>query len=86
MISGERFSVRLPSRIVPIWVSEPIGLARAAPDILDAGDERGGHRAEADAEHAELALGRRDLPDILISHCYRPFARASSRALSTSRG
>ena len=28
MIFGERLSVRLPRRIVPIWVSEPIGLAR----------------------------------------------------------
>ena len=27
-MSGERLSVRLPSRMVPIWVSEPIGLAR----------------------------------------------------------
>ncbi len=27
MIFGERPSVRLPSRIVPIWVSEPIGFA-----------------------------------------------------------
>ena len=26
-MSGERPSVRLPRRIVPIWVSEPIGLA-----------------------------------------------------------
>ena len=25
LISGERFSVRLPSRMVPIWVSEPMG-------------------------------------------------------------
>src|SRR6266480_7131056 len=28
LIFGERPSVRLPRRIVPIWVSEPIGLAR----------------------------------------------------------
>jgi hypothetical protein len=26
LISGDRFSVRLPSRMVAIWVSEPIGL------------------------------------------------------------
>ena len=28
MILGERASVRFPSRIVPIWVSDPMGLAR----------------------------------------------------------
>ncbi len=28
LIFGARASVRLPRRIVPIWVSEPIGLAR----------------------------------------------------------
>src|SRR5947208_12227969 len=27
LIFGERFSVRLPRRTVPIWVSDPIGLA-----------------------------------------------------------
>jgi hypothetical protein len=26
-MSGERFSVRLPSRMAPIWVSDPIGWA-----------------------------------------------------------
>ena len=28
LIFGERFSVRLPRRMVPIWVSEPIGFAK----------------------------------------------------------
>ena len=28
LISGDRFSVRLPRRMVAIWVSEPMGLAR----------------------------------------------------------
>ena len=28
LIFGERFSVRLPRRTVPIWVSDPMGLAR----------------------------------------------------------
>ena len=28
LISGELLSVRLPRRMVPIWVSEPMGLAR----------------------------------------------------------
>jgi hypothetical protein len=27
LIWGDRLSVRLPNRIVPIWVKEPIGLA-----------------------------------------------------------
>ena len=59
LISGLRSSVRLPRRIVPIWVSEPIGWPMPALDQLDAGDERGGDGAEADGEHAEAAVGRR---------------------------
>ena len=60
-MSGERLSVRLPRRIVPIWVSEPIGLAMPAPDRLDAGHERGGDRAHAGSQDAELAGGGLDV-------------------------
>ena len=34
----------------------PDGLGGAAPQVLDAGEERRRHGAEADDEHAELAL------------------------------
>ena len=36
-------------------------LGQAAPGGLDAGDEGGGHRAEAGQQYAELTLGRLDL-------------------------
>ncbi len=38
----------------------PDGLGGAATQVLDAGEERRRHGAEADDEHAELALRRRD--------------------------
>ena len=44
-------------------------LGAAAAHVLDTGDERGRHRAESDAEHAELSLRRRDPPGPLFSHC-----------------
>ena len=43
--------------------------AAAPAHVLHAGDEGRRHRAEADAQHSELALRRRDLPGHLFSHC-----------------
>ena len=57
LISGLRLSVRLPRRIVPICVSEPIGSRQAPLGQLDAGDEGRGDGAEADGEDAEAAVG-----------------------------
>ena len=70
LISGMRFSVRLPRRIVPIWVSEPIGRRRAAPRVLDAGDERRRDGAEADEQDAELALGGRDFVGLAVNEVF----------------
>jgi hypothetical protein len=61
LIFGDRPSVRLPSRIVPICVSDPIGGARLfrmanTPAIVVVAD-----RAEADKQDAELASRRSDL-------------------------
>ena len=60
LIFGERLSVRLPRRIVPICVSDPIGLARSLADGDHAGDGGGADGAEADEQDAELALRRSD--------------------------
>ena len=55
-MSGTLWSVRLPSRIVPICVSDPIGSPIPRLVQLDAGDERARDRAHADGQHAEAAL------------------------------
>ena len=55
-----RFSVRLPRRMVPIWVERADRCGHAALDQLDAGDERRRDGAEADGEHAEAPVGRGD--------------------------
>ena len=60
LIFGERFSVRLPRRIVPICVSDPMGLREALADGDDAGDGGGADGAEPDEEDAELPLCRGD--------------------------
>ena len=57
---GTLSSVRLPMRMVPIWVRRADRVGLAALGQLDAGDEGGGDGPEADAEDAELALGGRD--------------------------
>ena len=64
LISGERLSVRLPSRMVPICVSEPIGLASPRRMASTPGDERGRDRAHAGQQDAELAARRRDLASL----------------------
>ena len=77
-------SVRLPSRIVPICVSEPIGspmprLTSSTPAMSVDRD-----RAEADGEHAEAAVGRlhhRRLDDRTFSGRH---ARERRRALRTT--
>ena len=61
LIFGERPSVRLPRRIVPICVSEPIGLANALANGEHAGNGRGADGAEADQQHAELAARRSNI-------------------------
>ena len=45
---------------MPIWVSEPIGLARPWRIGFDAGDEGGGDGAHAGQQDAELAGGGAD--------------------------
>ena len=59
-MSGELLSVRLPRRIVPICVSEPMGLAKPAPDSVDAGHEGGGDGAHSGREDSELSGGGLD--------------------------
>ena len=49
---GVRPSVRLPRRMVASCVSEPTGTAEAAFDRFHAGDERGGHGADAGNQDA----------------------------------
>ena len=66
---------------MPIWVSEPIGLAAAAADVLDAGDERRRHRAESHAQHAELPLSRRDLPGALCQPLLTSFRERIQRGV-----
>src|SRR5690348_9876568 len=58
-MSGERFSVRLPRRMVPIWVSEPTGLPlpRRACSTPLMNVEDG---TEADEQDAKPALCRLD--------------------------
>ena len=58
LIFGARASVRLPRRIVPICVSDPIGGAKALSNGHDAGDGRRADGAEADEQHAKLAARR----------------------------
>ena len=43
-------------------------LGLAAADQFDTGDEGGGHRAQPDTQHTELALGRRNRPGSTICH------------------
>jgi hypothetical protein len=47
--------------MVPIWVSDPIGLASPAANGLDAGDHGGGHGAQADHHHSQFARCGRNL-------------------------
>ena len=49
--------MRLPSRIVPISVSDPMGLAMPFSDRHDARNGSGGNRAETNEQNAEFALG-----------------------------
>ena len=44
--------------MVPIWVSEPIGLRQSLADGHHAGDGGGADGAEADEQHAEFAASQ----------------------------
>ena len=57
--------------MVPIWVSEPIGLPRAAPSVLDAGHERRRDGAEADDEDAQPAVRGGDLVGLRVDEVFR---------------
>ena len=89
LISGERFSVRLPRRIVAICVSEPIGLRVAAADALDAGHERRGDGAEAGREDAELAGGGTwsggSVCERNLARTYSPLSRWARGAAARAR-
>jgi pimeloyl-ACP methyl ester carboxylesterase len=43
---------------------------RSPADVLHSGYERCCHRTQSHAQHSELAIRRRDLPDRRFSHCY----------------
>ena len=60
-MSGLRPSSRLPRRMWAIWVSEPIGRLQALAGGDDAGDEGGGHGAQAGGEDPEAAGGGSDV-------------------------
>jgi hypothetical protein len=59
LISGELESVRLPSRMVPVWVRAPTGLAPVRRAYSGYEGRRNG--AQAGEHHAELALGGCDV-------------------------
>ena len=56
-MSGVRLSVRLPSRGVPICVSEPTGRPRPLREKKRARDEGRANSTHTRQEHAELAFG-----------------------------
>ena len=79
LIFGERPSVRLPSRMVPIWVSEPMGAGDSLAHGFDAcnkcsgdGTHAGNHDPELSFGGCELALGRYwHFPASCWSACYQ---------------
>ena len=64
LIYGLRPSVRLPRRIVAIWVSDPTGCASPLLDGLDSRHKGGRDRSDTGDQDSELAFGGRNL-DVL---------------------
>ena len=91
LISGERCSVRLPRRIVAIWVREPIGfecplrtLSTPAMKVVATAPSPGVStpRRPAAGRIAGLSPAGRPLPEVVPCTTYSPFAmnRCSGRA------
>ena len=66
MIAGLRPSVRFPRRMVPNWVSEPIGFPKPELECFEPGDECRRHRAHAGYQNTQFALGGRNLDVVFI--------------------